>query len=448
MAGVNFLKPLVCITCALGFIGFISISSATEYFTGEPLAIFEAENSRSVLESSTNDVYPWALIERHKDKHPRFPREAFHSKLEQFYPQTVKALGSKSPHSSVFALYAAPSYLTARHPNPVLLIHGANDDATRRYAHPKSTYAEDHTQSTGLMQHLAGAGFSVFAISFSHYHGDNIFQGEQIANAITRIRQLLGKESDSGFQVDLVTFSKGAMAARAYVQSAGQEYGMKFITPYRGDVRRIVFQCGPLGGLDTPFRYYMYNLSIASNKIPAPMGASSMLLYGLWKDMGENHIHSGFWPGQLQMIHDQRLLGVKDGVLSMTTDMNHSAKILREGGTSLFLQSDGLEKARIAGGRMIEMLNRKGLPSSVSAVIVAGTHHVIYDERYENWKIPIGAELAAPSDGLLYLASATHTEGLTAQGAKIQAVKEFPLNHIDLSRNQEVFDFVVSELKK
>lgn len=440
--------PFGVLSVALGVL-FCSKSVATEHFTGEPVATFTRGtdvDERTLVAADTVDVSPWVLIERHQDKHPRFPKESFHSHLPQFYPQTIKALGSKTPHSSVFALYAAPGWDTAKHPHPVLLIHGANDDATRRYAHPKATTSQDHLKSKGLMQYLSKEGFSVFAISFSHFHGDNLYQGEQVANAISRIRQLLGKQGDSSFKVDLVTFSKGAMAARAYVQSAGKEYGLKFLTEFRNDVRRIVFQCGPLGGLDTPFRYYMYNLFIANNDVPAPMGASSMLMYGMWRDMGENHIHSGYWPGQLQMIHDQRLLGVKDGMLSYTTDMNQTARVLREGGTSLFVESQGLEAARVAGGRMIEMLNTKGLPKEVSAAVVAGTHHIIYDERYDNWKIPIGAEMAAPSDGLLYLNSATHTQGLTAKGAKITAVAKFDLNHIDLSRSEEVFSFVAKQL--
>ncbi len=410
---------------------------ATDRFNGEPQAVMEGDSAA-----------PWALIERHRDPHPRFPNEPFHTRLAQFYPQTIEALGSKTPHSSVFALYAAPGWDGSEQPVPVLLIHGANDDATRRYAHPKSPHAEDHLESSGLMQDLASKGFSVFAVSFSHFHGDNLFQGEQIANAITRIRQLMGQEENQDFKVDLVTFSKGIMAARSYLQSMGEYYGMKYLTPFRHDVRRVVFQCGPIAGLDTMFRYYMYNLTLASQEIPAPMGADKMLMYGSWKDMGENHIHSGYWPGQLQMVHDQREIGIADGVMSVTADFNQTAHVLRNGGRSLYISSYGLEKARLAGGRMIEVMNEKGLPSDVSAAILAGNHHIIYDERYDGWKIPIGVELTAESDGLVYLKSATYTEGLTAQGARITGMKTLKLNHIDLSRSQDAFEFVSTELMK
>ena len=75
--------------------------------------------------------------------------------------------------------------------------------------------------------------------------GCNLHQGEAVANAITRIRKLLGREDDENFKVDLITYSKGAMAARCYVQSANDFVGFDYLTDYRGDVRRVVFQVGP-----------------------------------------------------------------------------------------------------------------------------------------------------------------------------------------------------------
>ena len=392
------------------------------------------------------DMAPWAFIERHSDPHPRFPWEPFVPKLVQFYPQVVKAFGTSQPHSRSFLLHAMPGWDAATKPYPVLLLPGSNDDSSRRYAYPLSTTHPDHLKRTGLGVYLAQRGFSVFAISFSHFHGCNVHQGEQVANAITRIRELLGRQNDPDFKVDLITYSKGAMAARCYVESAGEMLGLRYLTPFRNDVRRVVFQVGPIGGMDMPFRYYLYNLSCKSNDLPAPLGVSSQVIYGVWKDSGIEDMFSGYWPGQLQMMHDQRELGVPYGPLSFTADANLSMAAIRDGGSSFFVRSHGLEAARNAGGNLIELLNTKGFPKGVSASLVAGNHPVLYNENVHNFQIPIGAELSGKSDGLLFLKSATYTKGLTAQGATITGVKVFPLNHVEISRSDEAFAYVTSQL--
>ncbi len=404
---------------------------ATELYKPEPEFVLEGDKAK-----------PWAFIERHSDPHPRFPTEPFHPKLGQFYPQVVETFGEREPHSRKFLLHAMPGWDTSTKPYPVILLPGANDDASRRYAYPHSTSHPEHLTKTGLGVHLAEQGFSVFAISFSHFHGCNVHQGEQVANAITRIRKLLGREDDESFKVDLITYSKGAMAARCYVQSANDFVGLNYLTDYRGDVRRVVFQVGPIGGLDTMFRYYMYNLFCQSKDIPAPVGVSSQMLYGLWKDSGILNIHSGYWQGQLQMVSDTREVGVPYGPMSWTTDANMTMSAIRDGGSSFIAKGDGLEAARQAGGCMIENLNQRGFPKEVSAALVAGKHPILYHEEIHTWKVPIGAELSDQSDGLVFLKSATYKEGLTAQGAKVVDVNIFNLNHVQCSRETKVFEHV------
>jgi len=416
--------------------GFTQCLFATRFYKPVPRQIFED------LEAA-----PWEKIERHRDFHPRFARTPFHPKLTQLYPQTREAFGSETPPERDFLLYLAKGWDQSPS-TPVLLIHGANDDATRRWAYPKSRFSEDHTRVTGLMQYLSARGIPVFGISFSHYHGDNLYQGEQIANAISRIRKLLKRESDDDFKVDLITFSKGAMAARAYIQSLPVYYHKKFLTPYRGDVRRVLFIGGPIGGLDLPFRYYLYNLNIHLRDIPAPLGASKLRTGFFLKKTGKNHIHSGYWPGQLQMIHDQRLLGVPFGPLSLTLDANQSGRALASGGSSNFLVSEGMEAARKAGGRMIEVLNSRGLPAEVEAVLIGGTLPVVFDEVHPNWPFPEGAQIIAKNDGLIFLKSALYEEGLTAQGAKILDTRSFPLNHLGLSRSVKVFEYIHEKLSQ
>jgi hypothetical protein len=414
---------------------FVINASATSWFKGEPQAEF-----------TEADAAPWEKIERHRDYHPRFPKEPFHPKLHQMYPQIVKAFGTDVPHSSQFLLHLAPGWQNAKHDRPVLLIHGANDDATRRYARPLSTADKEHLTTPGLMQHLVKQGLAVFAVSFSHYHGDNILQGEHVGNAITRIKQLMGKQDDANFKVDLVTFSKGAMAARCYVQSASHYYQKQWLTQFRDDVRTVVFQCGPIGGLDMMYRYYLYNLTNMTNDVPAPLGAESIVLYGFSRDTGINHILSGYWPGQTQMIYDQRELGIGYGALSMTMDMNMTMVKLRDGGSTMWLKSKGLDAARKAGGDMIAVLNERGFPENVTASLLAGDFPILYNEMHPEWKIPAGAELTAPSDGLVYKNSALYKEGIEARGAKVVDTKVLNLNHIDLSRDERAYKFVTKQL--
>lgn len=427
---------------AIAFLGLLAIfctistARATELFTGKPEAVFEG-----------SDAAPWAMVERHGDPHPRFPQEPFLDKLVHFFPPVAKAFGTNRPHSSKFLLHVAPDWDKATKPNPVILLPGANDDATRRYAHPLSTQDDAFLTTPGLMQSLAARGFAVFAISFSHYHGDNRYQGEAVANAITRIRQLLGREGDESFKADLITYSKGAMAARCYLSDGSQWYGdTRFLTPYRGDVRHVVFQCGPIGGLDMPYRYYAYNLSLLSNDIPGPVGCKSMMLYGFTKPAGDLYILSGNWTGQLQMLYDTSRLGVPYGPLSATPDAGYSAMVLKKGGKSFILDSPGLEAACEAGGNMIERMNERGLPPQVTVSLVGGTKPIIYDDRYPKIPVIAGVQICAPNDGLLFLASAMYEEGLTARGARVTSKKSFFLNHIELSRETEVYDYIAAQL--
>ena len=416
--------------------GFPTIDTERPYIP-EPLATF------------TDDAAaPWAFIERHAAPSTGFPIEPFHPKLSHLYPQVSHAFGTATPSSSTFLLHGAPNCLNAKITRPVLLIHGANDDATRRYGYPLSPSHPEHNRQTGLAPYLAQRGFSVFGLSFSHYHGCNVHQGQQVANAILRIRKLLNKENDPTFSVDLITYSKGAMAARCYVQSARDFLFANHLTPYRDDVHRVIFQVGPLGGLDTPFRSYMYNLFCKSQEVPAPLGVKWQTIYARRVDSGPDYIDSGCWPGQLQMLHDLRSLGVGYGFSNWTLDANWSMRALRDGGSTFFLESIGIEEARKRGYQLIERLNTRGFPEDVEFAVVAGDHPVLYHEGVHSFNMPIGVELGGRSDGLLFHSSATHTAGLARQGARCVGKKTFKLNHLDVSRSDEVFEHVSDLLQR
>lgn len=437
LQGVNSMKFRPTISLSFLFVIVLALAataSATEFYNPQPEFVLEGLNAQ-----------PWECIERHVDPHPRFPFEPFHEKLVQCNAQVIEAFGTTEPHSKKFLLHVMPGWDKATKAVPVLLLPGSNDDSTRRYAYPLSPAHPDFLKKTGLAVHLAKQGFAVFAITWSHFHGCNLHQGEHIANAITRIKTMLGSEDDKSFKVDLVTYSKGAMAARCYVQNGSDFSSYKYMTKYRDDVRHIMFQVAPIGGLDTPFRYYLYNLSCQTQKLPAPLGVSSQRIYGMWKDAGIMDIHSGYWTGQLQMIEDTRKVGVKYGPMSWTADANLTMNAIRDGGKSFAVKSHGLDAARLAGGNLIENLNKRGLPENVSATLIAGTHQTLYNEYYPTFKIPIGSELSDDSDGLVFLKSATYTKGLTAQGANV-STKTFDYNHVEISRHDDVYEFVAKGL--
>jgi hypothetical protein len=384
---------------------------------------------------------PWEATERHRDPHPRFGEEPHHPVLRALYPAITEAFGTDTPPPSTFLLHRAPGWSRAGHTTPVLLLPGANDDATRRFGHPLSRHDQAFYDTPGLMQYLDSRDRAVFGISFSHYHGDNLLQGEHVANAIRRIRRLTGRDDDPDFRVDLVTYSKGAMAARCYLSDAGAMVtGYDWLTEYRGDVRRVVFQCGPLGGLDMPFRYYLYNLTNHVNEVPAPLGASQLLVYGSWKKTGVGDIFSGYWTGQL--LSDLRGIGIPHGPLSWTADANFTYRALLEGGNTLAVRSRGLGAAVEAGGDLIRKLNERGLPPEVGAAMLAGTHPVLYDERYPNLHVPVGGQFVRPNDGLVFVRSALHAEGLTARGATVLGTKKRHKNHVELSRDPESYAWI------
>lgn len=406
---------------------------ATEKFSGEPDHV-----------AMGAEAAPWERLERLRDPHPKFPEENFHPKSPHRAAQVEAMFGTDRPSSDTFILHCAPGSTTASGV-PVLLVPGANDDATLRFTVGGGREAGEHR----LMDHLVDAGLPVYGISFSHPHGDNLFQGEHLANAIRRIRKLMGREDDPDFQVDVVTHSKGAMPARCYAQDAGQQFrDRKFLTKFRGDVRRIVFLGGPLGGLDTPFRYYMYNLTVLSQGWPAPMGAKAMMYYGFMKDTGPSHIMSGCFPGQLQMIHDLRDIGIAYGPFSWTVDANATMTALRDGGKTAFVESEGLDEARAAGGNLIEKLNQSGMPPTVAVAALAGTDPVLNDPRWAPIKVPLGVEPTAPSDGLVYVKSATYTEGLTRRGATLLDAHTMPVNHVDMLDSTDVFDWITGLLTR
>jgi len=416
-------KSITCFLTA-GLFKFVCFCFFMSLFVWPAAAIAEL---RLVKITEARDSSPWAKIELLRDTNKNFTPEGFHLKSRQNHSVVQKAFGTNRPNSSDFLLHFAPNWNKAKHNTPVLLVHGAGDNAFRGFCHPWSfdIPADGKIDKPGMMQSLVKSGFSVFGITFSHPHGCNFLQAQQVANAINRIRELTGAG-----QVDVVTHSKGAMAVRIYASDLGAQYPKySWLTPYRKDIRKIMFVASPLKGIDTAFRYYMYNFTVKQQDMAAPMGARAITWQGMLVNC-ENH--NRLFPGQFQMLHNW----VKDGIpfsnQSTTADANLTRNVLYRGGVSAFLVSDGIDRAIQEGGDVIRSLNRKGIDPSITCHILAGTKQEIDKIKFLWFEIPVG-EFADSSDGVLFLKSATYQKGLTSRGAKVKSVKVLDTHHVGLT---------------
>ena len=162
----------------------------------------------------------WVQVERWRDPGTAFRQETFppDGRGNQTGQRVTFFNGIATPNSGRLLLYYAPNWNTNPKATPVLLVHGANQDADLAWANPNEAGAYGCGQSscptTGLMQSLATGGFKVFAIGFPHKNGDGYFWAEQIEDAIQVIKSRTGAPS-----VDVVSWSKGAFNARMYVSS-------------------------------------------------------------------------------------------------------------------------------------------------------------------------------------------------------------------------------------
>lgn len=427
---------LVAVFCFLAV-----FAPASEKFRPDPLEVFEGR-----------DAGPWERVERLTDLHPGFRQEAFCEAGKQKDPLIVKWFGGKdAPHSGQFLLHCAKGFSGKSFPNPVLLIQGAGDNANRAWIHPYDAVMPETLShdKQGFALNFANLGFSVFAVTFSHNQGDNFMQAEQVANAIQRIRILLNRTADPKFQVDVIAHSKGNVAVRLYCSDGRTLFPKKtFLTNYRNDIRRFIAIASPMRGIDSAFRYYGYNLTLASKgEANAPFGAEKMLVYGLWKNLSEYSMFSdskNYFPGQSQILYNLvRDAGLPLGLESATTDMNLTAEALYHGGKSLFLTSQGIDKAIKDGESLIYKLEERGIDPRITLGVIAGNNPFLSCHVSGLGYIPMPHEIvSAPFDGLLFVDSAAYTDGILRRGAKLLGKKILNLNHLRLAMYPEAFKVI------
>ncbi|HEY9765085.1 MAG TPA: hypothetical protein V6C82_01915, partial [Chroococcales cyanobacterium] len=282
----------------------------------------------------------------------------------------------------------------------------------------------------GFVKTLTDKGLRVFALTFAHRHGDNVLQASQIAYCLNRIRQVTGASL-----VDVIAHSKGTVAARTLASDIRKPW----MAPYAKDIRRLVLIAGPNLGMDMTFRHPIIHYALFPEQsnplLNAPLCWTKMLYMGMWMDTGKNSMFTddgNCFPGQTQLLYRWD----KTYPLSMTEPDYYTTY---NGGQGLVSYSPGIDKAIAEGGNFIDNLRAHPLDPSVQLVVLAGDRADLANVLNEN---------TGPSDGIVFVKSATHTEDMVKGGARLVAKEILHLNHMDLIIKSESRDWVAKQLAR
>ena len=343
---------------------------------GAPAATFDAANLPELLGNHNGDKVLWERIDRFEDASDPdlFPQHAFNSVSRwsdsEFTPHIATLFGDSEPGSEAFLLHAAVG-TSAATGTPILLVHGAGDNASRAWS--------------VLRDELVALGRPVYAITFAHPHGDVFGQAEVVADAIAVITARTGAQA-----VDLVAHSKGGMAVAAYTShTASAEWGdtptanayEQSGTPYRLDVRRVVYVGSPLGGIDTSFRWSAGNfLGLDADLAISPTAWSTYYPYGstYWwyaEDLEEQDFLStdgDLFPGQRQLLRRQPapLPGSLPWIGGFAIQQDWYTTY--EGGFGLVSWSEGIDDAIADGGYFMDHLAAQGMDPRIDVYVLAG----------------------------------------------------------------------------
>jgi pimeloyl-ACP methyl ester carboxylesterase len=350
----------------------------------------------------------WDKIELVRDGNPNFKPESFLEKQKQTTPEVVAAFGTNAPPSSDFLLHYGKGWDTAPNPVPVLLIHGATKDAAD-WVDPKENLGKEP-----LGAYLCGEGFKVFGITFSHDQGDNYYWSQQIANAVERIKKVTGAD-----KVDIVAHSKGALPARMYAS----DFRKDWMTPYRQDVRNLVLLGAPNLGIDFAFRHPVINYALypegSDPKTDAPMVWDSLLYKGMWHGTKKLSIYGDggdYFPGQRQLLYRW------DGKY-MVNPLEPDWYTTYRGGHGFVSSSRGIDYSIAESGNFIENLRKQGVHKDVRIFTLVGKHPDVPGIHNEH---------DGPSDGIVFIDSASYTKDMEKDGAKVFDKRLLPINHMEL----------------
>jgi len=340
-------------------------------------------------------------------------QENFCEVNEQHDLDTVSAFGTNRPSADQYLLHMAPGWNSNPKNTPLILLHGAGLDST------SFTNLYDMGYE-GIQQQLVSMGHRVFALTYSHSHGDNFYQAEQLADAILQVKSLCKVE-----QLDLVAHSKSGIAARIYLSNMSG-------TPYRGDVRKYVMLGTPNLGLDFAFRNSGISYPIYISNSNGVIAWNKINCMGAIIDISERSIyHDGTFPGQSQMLHrwdDQFPLDITQPDWWTTY----------YGGTGFLSHSRGIEAAITDGGDLIKKLESGGIEPGIELSVLAGNNNMF-------GLIP--GESTGPSDGIVFVDSVFNTDAMVSKGAKLISKTEMHYNHLELLFSRKVARWVDQQLE-
>lgn len=364
-----------------------------------------AAGSRYTITKVGGKSQHWAKLERLSSTYTRFPVEHARPNGRQTDPEIVAAFGTEMPASRDAVLHYASGWDTGKG-TPVLLVHGSILDATAEWVSPHG--------KEGLVKTLTDRGFRVFAVTFAHRHGDNYLWAEQIANAIARVKEVTGAK-----EVDVVAHSKGTVAARAYASGVK----LSWMQPYHHDIRKLILLGGPHLGIDFAFRHPLVNLGLYPEKdetlFNAPMVWTHMIAFGVWTDTSKLTLWKdggNYFPGQSQMLY-------KWDKTYPLPKLEQDWYTTYYGGKGFISESRGIDAAIEEGGHFIDQLRAHPLDKDIQLATLAGDQATMAN---------ILNETSGPSDGVVFVKSATHTDDMTKGGAKLLDKKVMELNHMDL----------------
>lgn len=355
----------------------------------------------------------WDKVESHHVPRLEGKREEFCDENRHLDVDIAAHFGSSTPVGDQYLLHFAPGWDRNCNRTPVILVHGAGLDAT--------SYTDLFAMGfMGLQQQLVELGYRVFAITFSHSHGDNFIQAEQLADAISVVQDLSGAE-----KVDLLAHSKGGVAARIYLSGMGS-------TPYRDDVRRYIMLGTPNMGLDFGFRNPMFNYMVYIAGSNGVMAWDRIMSLGTWVDTRKRAIYNdGCFPGQCQMLY--------------RWDDKYPLDMLQPdwwttyyGGNGFISHSRGMDEAIIDGGNLIEKMDSRGLEAGIEFSVLAGNNSIFNTCPGEN---------SGPSDGVMFVESVLYTDGLQKRGAKLREKTTLYVNHMELLFARRVGRWVDKQLR-
>lgn len=354
---------------------------------------------------------------------PGLPPEPMEARGRQQDPDVVACFGTNLPPATDACLHdgGAPANLTS--PVPVLLIHGANVNATSNWALPPYT-----DRKSGLMQYLRDHGYRVFAVTFANKHGDNFVWVNQIHNAIDRIRHITGSD-----QVDTVAHSKGGFALRMYTSDI---VGPGMNGPYQKHVRKAIFIGTPHRGLDYTFRNSVVHWALIPESDDAvkyaPVAWTKALIYGSWVDSSRSSFMGPYFKGQAQMM-------ARWDKVYPIIPTNPDWYTTYNGGQGFVSQSPGIDKVIEASGNIVEQLKHSPVDPKIQVANLAGNSPTIPG---------LLNEMSGPSDGIAFVKSAAAVEDLTAGGARLLDQKIMPLHHIQLVTDPTAMSWVEQQLRK